>query len=256
MQIHPRFPHRYPFDIVALGMVSKVFALSRACLRIVFSGYVDEALGLSRSIVECATNLRFLTAIPSEQDQRTRDYVKFSMADKAFWAHYALARSRGAKKKEIQAYAKQLGVVPNTKPSRQHWSGDSGGFIWNVMTIDHPLDNTETTELKKARYAVDYYQASTYVHCSSPAVDSYCPDDRSPFRISHSVSVSRTEHSVFWIIATYVHSSIAYVLFGLGLDRPPKLDSLFLKTLQHLAADRSHWPGGPRFRPVLAKRGE
>ena len=99
--------------------------------------------------MECATNLRYLTAEPALQDKRTRDFVKYALADKAFWAHYALEQFAGKKEeREIREYAKQQGIVPDTKPARRHWSGLSG-FIWDVMNIDHPLDGPITPKYKK-----------------------------------------------------------------------------------------------------------
>ena len=53
--IYPRNPWMYPFDLVGLATVSKAIALSKACLKLVRSGFPDEAYGLSRSIVEYAT---------------------------------------------------------------------------------------------------------------------------------------------------------------------------------------------------------
>src|SRR5229473_3041450 len=120
--VSPRAAHKYPFDLVGLATLSKVFALSRACLKLLRSGLSDEAFGLSRSIVECATNLRYLTAEPALQDKRTRDFVKYALADKAFWAHYALEQFAGKKEeREIREYAKQQEIVPDTKPARRHW---------------------------------------------------------------------------------------------------------------------------------------
>lgn len=50
LEIWPRIANRYPFDIVALAIVSKVFALAKGCLQLLNSGLPDEAFGLSRSI--------------------------------------------------------------------------------------------------------------------------------------------------------------------------------------------------------------
>lgn len=52
MGIMPRDPYKFPFDIVGLASVSKVFALAKACLNLLRSDLPDEAFGLSRSIVE------------------------------------------------------------------------------------------------------------------------------------------------------------------------------------------------------------
>jgi len=110
--IVPRLPYRHPFDILGLAMVSKVFALSRACLKLLVLNFPDEAFGLSRSMVECATILRYLTAEPDLQYRRSRNFVRFAMADKAFWAHYALEHSTEKEKElEIRRYMEGEGIV-------------------------------------------------------------------------------------------------------------------------------------------------
>jgi hypothetical protein len=45
------------------------------------------------------------------------------------------------------------------------------------MTIDHPLDSPVTTKHKKISYAADYFQTSSFVHCSLPAIDNYAVDE-------------------------------------------------------------------------------
>src|SRR5580700_1940122 len=113
LRIIPRGAHRHLFDILALATVSKAFALSKACIRLLNAHFPDEAHGLSRSLVECATNLRFLTADPALQSQRVRDFAKYASANKAFWAHYALEQFAGRnEQREIREYVKQQGIVP------------------------------------------------------------------------------------------------------------------------------------------------
>jgi hypothetical protein len=82
--VYPRKPWMYPFDLVGLSTVSKAIALSKACLKLVGSGFPDEAYGLSRSIVECANNLRFMTEKWDQRDKLARNYVKQHLVYKAF----------------------------------------------------------------------------------------------------------------------------------------------------------------------------
>jgi len=229
--IYPRNPWMYPFDIVGLATVSKAIALSKACLKLVSSGFPDEAYGLSRSIVECANNLRFMTAEWDPRDTRVRNYVKHHLADKAFWAHYCLELFAGKpEEKEIRDYMDAEGIVPDTKPAFRHWSG-ARGFIWDTMTIDHPLDGTVTEKHKKIAYAADYFTTSTFVHCSLPAIDNYAVEEATPFQVSTSTGLHETSQSTLFIVFLYLHSTIAYALFGMNMNRPPKLDQLFQKTL-------------------------
>ena len=241
LQIIPRVANRHPFDIVGLANLSKAFAIAKACLKLLDSGHPDEAHGLSRSLVECATNLRYLTSDSAERERRTRDFVKFAMADKAFWYHYALQSAKnGREKVELRAYAKQLGIADNTKPARQHWAGKGSGFIWDATMLDHPIDGPVTVSHRKKAYAVDYYQTSAFVHCSLPAIDSYYADDGVPFVVSASSGHHETHQSTLFIILIYIHSSISYVLFGLNIDRPAKLNALFERTLNKMKPIPSH----------------
>jgi hypothetical protein len=232
--IYPRSPWMYPFDIVSLATVSKAIALSKACLKLLNTGLPDEAFGLSRSIVECAINLRFMTAEWEPLDTRVRNYVKHHLADKAFWAHHCLELFAGKpEEKEIREYMDAEGIVPDTKPASRHWSGEKG-FVRGTMIIDHPLDGSITTERKKISYAADYFQTSTFVHCSLPAVDNYFVEEATPFQVSTSTNLHETSRSTLFTVFLYLQSTIIYALFGMNTDRPPKLDKIFQKTLNTL----------------------
>jgi hypothetical protein len=107
LELRPRIMTKYPFDSVALAAVSKAFALAKACLTLLATGFPDEAYGLTRSLVECAINLRYLTQDLALSDQRTDDFIKYVLASKAFWLHYALQQFGGkAEEQQIREYAK------------------------------------------------------------------------------------------------------------------------------------------------------
>jgi hypothetical protein len=234
MAILPRDATRYPFDIVGLATLSKAIALSKACLKLVSSGFPDEAYGLSRSIVECANNLRFMTEKWDLLDTHARNYVKQHLVNRAFWAHYALEQFAGRpEEQEIRDYMKAEGIVPDTKPAFRHWSGGRG-FIWETMTFDHPLDGTVTEKHKKIAYAADYFQTSTFVHCSLPAIDNYAVEEATPFHVSTSTGLHETSQSTLFIVFLHLHSTIAYALFGMNMDRPPTLQEAFQETLDSL----------------------
>ncbi len=232
----PRAVRKFPFDSVGLSTLSKAFAIAKACLRLA-SDHPDEAYGLSRSLVECATNLRYLTAVPSEQDRRTHDFVKFAMADKAFWYHHALEAAKTPKEKaELRTYAKEMGIADNPRLARQHWSGQGSGFVWTATTQDHPIDGAATLYHRKKAHAVDYYQTSSFVHCSLPAIDNYYVEDGVPFQISTSANYRETHQSTLFVVLISLHHAIGYVLFGLNTNRPARLDSLFQTTLDKMNA--------------------
>jgi hypothetical protein len=233
--IHPRRPWIYPFDIVGLATVSKAISLSKSCLTLVRSGFPDEAYGLSRTIVECANNLRFMTAERELLHGRVRNFVRHHLADKAYWAHYSLELFKDRpEEKKIREYMEKEGISPDPKSARRHWSGTKGSFIWETMTIVHPLDGPITETRKKISYAADYFQTSSFVHCSLPAVDNYAVEEMTPFEVSASTNLHETGQSTLFIVFLYLHSTVAYALFGMNMDRPPKLVAMFEKTLNKL----------------------
>lgn len=235
LKIIPRIATKYAFDSIALSTVSKAFALSKACLSLLDCGFPDEAYGLSRSLVECATNLRYLTEDSVLQDGRTDDFVKYFLASKSFWLHYALQLSVSPNEEQrIREYAKQMGIDSDTKSARRHWSGKNG-FVWDVSVLEHPLDGPVTVRHKKIAYAADYHNTSVYVHCSQGAVDNYFPEERTAFRVSPSSGeYSQPSQVTLFIILIYLQFSIAYALHGLSLERPAKLNTLFEETLNDM----------------------
>ena len=232
--IVPRAADKFPFDILGLASLSKAFAISKACLRLLSSGQPDEAYGLSRSLVECATNLRYLSAAPSHRDRRSHDFVKFAKADKAFWYHHALSSAKTPKeRRELHAYATQMGVADNPKLARQHWSGQSR-FVWSTYLEDHPTDGARTVDHRKKAYAVDYYLTSAYVHCSLVAIDNYFTDDEKLFRVSASSPHHETFQSTLFIILLHLQDAVRYVLYGLNTDMPVGLESIYERTLKSI----------------------
>jgi len=234
LRIIPRVAQRYPFDIVSLAILSKAFALSKACLRLLTSN-PDEAYGLARSLVECGANLRYLTSDPAEQEARARAFVKYALADKAYWYQLALESAQNEKQRaELRSYAKQYGISPNTTLARQHWSGNGSGFVWDVTLADHPLDGPADQKFRRKAHAVDYHQTSGFVHCGLQAIDCYYVDDGVPFEVRPSSGHHETYQSTLFIILIYLHSSIGYVLHGMNLERSASLNTFFQRTLDKM----------------------
>lgn len=234
LEIIPRDKFTYAFDSIALEVLSKSFALAEACLILLDAGSPDEAYGLSRSLVECAINLRYLTQDLAKLDERTDAFKNHELAEKRYWLHYALEQSVGKpEEQDIKDYAKQLGITPDTKAATLPWSGVRG-FVWQVMAGDHPLDGP-APKAKVPAYAVDYHQTSSYVHCSQPALDNYFPKEGAPFSISPSSGdYDQPSQKVLFIAVVYLHSSICYALYGLGVDRPAGIGTLFQEVLSKM----------------------
>ena len=231
LRIYPRAVEGYEFDQVALGLLSKAFRLCDACLTLFDARYFDEAYGLSRSLVECAATLRHLTMNPDERDARTKIYLDYFKTEKVYWLHQARSYVTDPQiLKEIEQYASKMkledvGIDP--KQALKHWSGLSK-FLWKVNETEHPLDLPANTQKnRKSSYGVDYHQTSQYVHCSIWSLLNYCPDIKEPY-----ISKCRAERYdlnaqlVLFNIANYLHICCGYALFGLGIDRPSRLDQL------------------------------
>lgn len=234
MNIVPRSLDQSVFDSVALAALSKMFALARACLALLDADLPDEACGLSRSLVECAVNLRYLTQDPTRQDNRSVEFAKYAIADKSYWLHHALQQFGGTPEEQgIREHAQEMDIDADTRTASRHWSA-SRAFVWTTTVGDHPLDGPTNTEPhRRVSYAVDYHHTSSFVHCAQPALDNYFPRQETPFRVSPSSGeYIQPRQKVLFIIVIYLHSAIAYTLFGLGVRRPASIDKEFGDVLQ------------------------
>lgn len=225
----------YPFDMMGLGILSKAFSLANAVFVLLDAEMEDQAYALCRSIVECSLNLRYLTQDPGQLWTRTDGYMRFAVADKQYWMHWALQSAVGTPMEaKILEYGKKWGLTPDTKGASKHWSGEKG-FAWVTNLKDHPLDGDKSTEFrKKSQYAVDYYQTSSYIHCYSTALDNFWPTECTQFSIEEHSRQPQFQKTLY-IVLEYIHSSIAYTIFGLGMNRPQVFNELHSQTLQAMA---------------------
>jgi hypothetical protein len=239
LKIRPRLFVLYPFDMIGLGLLSKAFGLARAGFVLLDSGMEDEAYGMMRSLVECALTLRFLT---QDEDvrifyKRAYDYMRFAIADKQYWMHWALQNGAGEPiEAEILKHAKEWKLEDDPKLVKKHWSGKDG-FAWKTNLEPHPLDGDKSTDLtKKSVYAVDYHQTSNFIHCFSTGIDNYLPDEFVPFEVfDGSRSSEPFFQKVIFMILRYVHACIAYTIFGLSMNRPKVFNDLFSAAVQSVA---------------------
>lgn len=224
-----RRPYFNKFDTISMALVSKGFSVVRACILLLENGFEDEAYGMSRSVVECAWTLRYLTQEPGEIESRTAKYINYLLLDKQFWMYHAMVNAKDEEMKaDIRAHAEELGLHDDPTEVVGHWSGKNG-FGWIVNQSEHPLDGPNSNDtIKSAEYAVDYHQTSGFVHCYEPAIENFVPDDRTPFKVKLADGDGgQPGQSVLYILLRYIHSSTAYFFFGMGLDRPQRVNELF-----------------------------
>jgi hypothetical protein len=243
LRIYPRTFRAFPFDHIGLALVATAFSISNAMLLLLESGFAEEAYGLSRSLVECALTLRFLTQDQNRLHQRTWDYARFEVTDQQYWMHYALKHAAPPMEQQIRDFAKKFDLKDDPSGVRTHWSGKDG-FAWKVNLEDHPLDNAASTELgKKSTYAVEYHAASSFVHCFSPAVGNFLPSEGTAYEVNESSGIwVKPSQKTLFILITYLHSSVAYALFGMNLERTQRMNDSFSEALADLLPYRKSRP--------------
>src|SRR5215510_2520290 len=84
-------------DKVVLGLVSKGLTVAQSVICLVQAGFPEEAFGLSRTLVEIALNLRFITNRSSER--RAKRFVDYYAKVKMEWIrrmvkHYGRKKSK------------------------------------------------------------------------------------------------------------------------------------------------------------------
>jgi hypothetical protein len=230
LRIRPRTAYRYPFDHIALEIISKSFSIAEACLLLIEANHQDEAYGLCRSAVECALILRSLTIDRDKLGCRSSEFVAYSLHYKNFWLYHVQERFAGTPQSiAIDEEVKRWNLTANPDTVRS-WAKVN---TWKVAHLKHPLDSDDSTENRKSLYyAINYFQPSQYVHCSQPALDGFVPDGGIPFSptpgraLLHDVPAR-----ICLILLTHLHQSICYALFGMNVERPDAIGELFAQTL-------------------------
>ena len=237
MQLRPRNLSRYPFDHVGLALLSKVFSIGRSLVLLLQNGFAQEAFSLSRSIVECGLNLRFITQEPKLQTERTLRYVTFDRADKQLWMHHALNNAAdNAAQQSILNYASEHDLKEDTREANRHWSGIKG-FAWNVFLDPHPLDAITSTEReRKTAHAVQYYNPTVFLHCYSPVIAAFLPQEYMPYSVTSGTRGFRgSDKQTLLNLAEYLHDCVNYTLFGMNADRPARMEELFAEALTFIS---------------------
>ncbi|MEG9433103.1 DUF5677 domain-containing protein [Terriglobus sp. ADX1] len=218
-----RVAHRYPFDHLAFELLSKTFSLCDACLSLIRDGWCNEAYGLSRSIVECALTLRYITAVPDLLIKRTMKFASASKADRRLWLHFAQAEAQSEPEKQhIARYAAEWGLYPDTKAAYDHWSGERS-FAKAATEVEHPLDPSDADiGYKRIRRAFDYYYTSHFVHCSQTAMDysKVLDGDLFAFRDDSTERVPAISERCITLLISYSKQVTSYAIYGMGIVVP------------------------------------
>lgn len=233
---YPRARHRNPFDAIACSMMSKSVALARSCIVLLKANRPDEAFGLSRSIVECALILRYITSDQALQSERTAQFVGFSFEYKNLWLYHGRNVFAGQPYAgDVERYAERWKLTGDPKQAKKHWS-KLHSFTWDAQSLVHPLDDaTFDLGYKEKDYAVDYTQTCQWVHCSQPALDNYVPLEGAPFRfIKSSEEFGNPGRTALYIVVNHLYLVMRFALHGMQVASPEGLHPAFSETLNTL----------------------
>jgi Family of unknown function (DUF5677) len=237
LRIYPRVPDRYPFDSVALELLSKGISIANACIELLRAKHSDEAYGLVRSLVECSLILQHLTRDDDVKFIESSRFLGFWKKDKNFWLYHVRRNTAGNLNQiDIDRYVAEW-KLRDDRP-REIFRGWSNSFeTFKCLQQEHPLDGSWNNEqIRISGHAVDYTQPSQFVHCSQAGLNNFYPDIGVPFRVKSSIGECvDTRPRVLFILNTYLHEIVYYVLFGLGLNSSDLLKEMFSETLNQLA---------------------
>lgn len=225
-------PRVRSFDLIALSILNKAYRLSEACIFLIEEGFSDEAFGLSRSIIECAINLRYLTLNLDEIDSRANNFLQFIHADrkhllKLIREEYPVderndAMEAIAKADKLDERWKTKGHPPNDwkEIEIENWT------CWKIITAVHPLDTQLNIYCSiRKLFATFYRLASARIHCSVSSLDNYSSDTHFSFKIGEQriICLDHTREPLIAILEG-LYLSARYALYGLKLDQTESFD--------------------------------
>lgn len=179
--------HMY-LDKVVFAHVSKALRVARSVVSLIEAGFPEEAFGLSRTLVEIALNLRFITNRHSERRaQRFVHYLakwKMELLRRMLKHFYRLDKK--GNKKPIYRKAALRSAMPDYKrlvkmarkyPNRTSWTETSNrkasrGGAW-MMALEP--DQHELMHGLPVKWEFDYdwiyFWTSQYVHATAVSMD-------------------------------------------------------------------------------------
>lgn len=195
-------------DKVVLVHVSKSLTVARAVLSLIDAGFPEEAFGLSRTLVEIALNLRFITNKHSERRAKrfVHYYAKWKMElIRRTLKHFSRDEKDGrptyskAELRKMLADYKTIATLARKFPNRTSWTETqnrkaSRGGAW--MMAQEP-DKHEKVDGKPYKWEFDYdwiyFWTSQYVHATVISMEAHATFPREAFSIH--IAPQRGQHT-------------------------------------------------------------
>jgi hypothetical protein len=252
---HPRA--NVVLDRVVLALVSKAVKVAQGVISLIDAGLPEEAFGVSRTLVEIALSLRFITNRHSER--RARRFVHYV----GKWKIQMMRRlegltSRDAKGVDQPKYTKaQLRkMMPDyklmlkwarefPKSPAAHWSqaryGKNGkkGKASNARTLALEADGHERVNGAGVNWQFDYEWVyswtSQYVHATAACVESHVTEPGQAFLVQIAPHRNRVGDSAIFNTTLYLYKILRMAFPIIGQPFPSKLSEPLEKLLQQLA---------------------
>src|SRR5207245_4034589 len=133
-------------DKVILAFVSKSLMVIRSVVCLVEAGFPEEAFGLTRTLVEIALNLRYITNRSPEQ--RAKRFVRFYAKIKMEYIRRTLKHYSRWKKSELRKMMqdyKKVATLARNYPDKYSWARTRKRYTGSVATMAERLDTHEKT---------------------------------------------------------------------------------------------------------------
>jgi hypothetical protein len=195
-------------DKVVLAHVSKSLNVAQSVMCLVDAGFPDEAFGLSRTMVEIALNLRFITNRYSERRAKrfvhylsrwTMELVRRSL--KHFYVLDAEGKpvldrkgnkipqhTKAQLRQLVRGYKRHIEIA-RKYPNRTSWTETrnrkaSRGGAWMMAMEPDKYEFINGVPLKwEFDYDWMYFWTSQYVHATAVSMDAHATSPRHPFSV-------------------------------------------------------------------------
>ena len=245
--IHPR-KGSY-LDASILTLLSKSLSISRSIVCLVQNGFGEEAFAASRTLLELALNLRYITN-GRTPELRAKRYVQFVAKIKLEWGTRAVehfswteksVRQQSAFYKEFQTlkrkYPKQSWLQASKKHSKGIWTmAMEPDRFEQVAVVDSEgepvLDKRGRPKMKpftwEFDYKIIYFWTSQFVHVTIDSLDNHAATPEKPFKVydpQTGTPARKTDLADMALFNTAItmHKVLVAAFRGLGHTYPEKL---------------------------------
>jgi hypothetical protein len=260
--IHPRA--KTYLDATVLTLLSKSLALARSTVWLVRGGFDEEAFGASRTLLELALNLRYITNGRSPEN-RAKRFVHFVAKIKMEWGRIAIEHftfPASAVRKDMPTYKRFQSM--ERKFPKHAWIQASRKHAKGIWTMAMEPDRFEKVEIldenkkpvlnKRGKpklrpfnwgfdYKVIYFWTSQFVHVTIDSLDNHDAYPGEPFVVYTQGSRPSRRKTDLGDMALF--NTVAYMnrillagFRGLGQPYPDELSKPTLALLKSYAKEK------------------